>query len=164
MANKKPIAMMQKTSHPHKPTRKVQESAEQARKISSSLALQTPDPTAGNPPQKCPEDMTVEEMLEQINAPVRAYLEENADAIDQPSPTAWVQHAQLRDWAEVKERSDCELDPDVMAEMIKGKEYHGDDIVEEDSSPELLSPPQTIPNTTGSQFMDYPTGAHHTIK
>jgi hypothetical protein len=61
-----------KTSRAHKPTRRATESAAQAKKL--------PPPPTSSPPQataqKRPEDMTIEEIVEHIDAPLREYLED----------------------------------------------------------------------------------------
>ncbi len=149
--------MTRKTSRVHKPTRKAQESAAQARTTSPTTTMPARSNTGEGtdattvPPPLRPDDMTIEELIEHIDAPMREFLEEAAHS-EGPSPTAWEQHAILRDQAEAEERSDCKAEPTGPILEMKGINYktiEGDEEVqdEEGTIQELLSPPTPNPST-----------------
>lgn len=148
MEDTKPAAKAtRRTGRPHKPTRKAQESAAQTGKQPKASAPPPPREMINAEetiPRKQPEDMTVEELLEQIDAPMREYLEAGDNKLNQPLPSAWDHHKQLRDQAEADERSDCESDPEVTAAMMDEMGTNEESSEDGDSSPELLSPPQSL--------------------
>lgn len=113
MEDKKHVEPTQKTVHPHKPTQKAQKNAEQACKMSHTTATKTQQHQASTRSQRVMweenntkrqlEDMTVEELIEEIDAPMREYLK-HADTVNVTTPTtAWEQHKQLWDLAEAEE-------------------------------------------------------------
>ena len=113
MEDKKLAEPTQKTVHPHKPTQKVQENAEHACKMSHTTATKTQQHQASTRSQRVVreenntkrqlKDMTVEELIEEINAPMREYLK-HADTVNAATPTtAWEQHKKFWDLAEAEE-------------------------------------------------------------
>ena len=141
MADGQHAATQRKTSRAHKPTRKAQESAEQAKKANSPPSIVTRKATA----TKSPDDMTFEELVEHIDALLREYLAEAAKNADQPSPTAWDHHKHLMESAEEGERSDCDSDPVVTMETVEGAKGDEDGSEEGGYSPDLLTPQTNSP-------------------
>jgi len=141
MAEGQQTAPLRKTSRAHKPTRKAQESAEQAKKANPPPSAATTKETTA----KSPDDMTLDELVEHIDAPMREYLAEAAQNADQPSPTAWDHHKRLMESAEEEERSECDSDPVVTLETGEGQK--GDDESSEEGgySPDLLTPQTNSP-------------------
>ena len=92
MADRKPTAQQRKTSRPHKPTRKAQESAKRTKRAAPPSTLTPPEPSEGKMPPKSPDGMTLEEFVEHIDAPRMEYLEQAANDGEQPTPSAWEQH------------------------------------------------------------------------
>jgi hypothetical protein len=89
--------------------------------------------------------MTLDELVEHIDDPMREYLAEAATTADQPSPTEWELHKQLMDTAEEEEQSDCESDP-VVTMPTGGSVLTTDDgYNDEGYSPDLLTPPTIQP-------------------
>jgi hypothetical protein len=86
--------------------------------------------------------MTIDEIVEHIDAPLRAYLEDAAKQDDQPSQTAWEQHQQWLEKSEEEESLDCESDPEVTLDIETQEQCLDEGSDQGGSSPELLSPPQ----------------------